>query len=169
MIHKRETRDLEYYLDKHYPFVVYPAEEGGYVVEIEELPGCITQGETLEEVSERIENARQGWIETAYEDGLEIPLLRTENYVLQEKILAIEKRLTIIEATIPKERTVVLREVSKEEAEKDILELFSQSGILYYSDIAEQLRLDLKLVVEICNELQKRGEIQVVDDTLQRR
>lgn len=73
-----EIKNLDYYLNKHYPFVVYPADEGGYVAEIEELPGCITQGETLEEVSKRIEDARCGWVEVAYEDGIEIPLPRTE-------------------------------------------------------------------------------------------
>ena len=94
--------------------------------------------------------------------------LMTENKVLRKKIQVIEKRLTKIEAIIPKERLVILREVSREEAKEDILGLFHQEQILYYSDIAEQLGLDLKLVVEICNELQSKGEIQVVDDALQR-
>lgn len=74
----KENKTREYYLNKHYPFLVYPADEGGYVAEIEELPGCITQGETLEEVSARIEDARRAWIELAYEDGMEIPLPRSE-------------------------------------------------------------------------------------------
>lgn len=73
-----EIKNLDYYLNKRYPFIVYPAEEGGYVAEIEELPGCMTQGETLEEVSKRIEDARRGWIEVTYEEGIEIPLPRTE-------------------------------------------------------------------------------------------
>ncbi|MBA7624660.1 hypothetical protein ES703_32071 [subsurface metagenome] len=75
---KSEIRNLDYYLSKRYPFLIYPAEEGGYVAEIEELPGCMTQGETLEEVSKRIEDARRVWIEVAYEGGMEIPLSRTE-------------------------------------------------------------------------------------------
>ncbi|MBI2850269.1 MAG: hypothetical protein HYX80_04400 [Chloroflexi bacterium] len=95
--------------------------------------------------------------------------LKTENSFLREQIKAIEKRLANLETTLPKEKLVILREVSKEEAKKDILQLFSKGNTMYYSDIAEQLRLDLKTVVEICNELQNRGEIEVVDDTLQRR
>lgn len=74
----QETKALEYYLNMNYPFLVYRAEEGGYVAEIEELPGCITQGETLEEVSKSIEDARRAWIEVAYEDGMGIPSPRTE-------------------------------------------------------------------------------------------
>ena len=88
---------------------------------------------------------------------------------LLQRIESLEERLKSLENAIPKERVVILREVSREEAEKEILELFSQGQTLYYSDIAEQLGLDLKLVVETCNELQSRGEIEVVDDTLQRR
>lgn len=67
------------------------------------------------------------------------------------------------------EKIVVLREISKEEAEKEILKLFSGGQVLYYSDIAEKLGLDLQLVVEICNELQSKGRIEVIDDALQSR
>ncbi|MBA7532499.1 dCTP deaminase, dUMP-forming [subsurface metagenome] len=67
------------------------------------------------------------------------------------------------------EKIVVLREISKEEAEREILKLFSGGQVLYYSDIAEKLGLDLKLVVEICNELQSKGEIEVNDDALRSR
>lgn len=73
----RKNDPIEVYLNKTYPIVVYP-EEDGYVAEIEELPGCITQGDTIEEVMARIEGARRGWIEVAYEDGQEIPVPRTE-------------------------------------------------------------------------------------------
>ncbi len=33
-----------------YTMMVHKAEEGGYWAEIAELPGCVTQGETLEEL-----------------------------------------------------------------------------------------------------------------------
>jgi hypothetical protein len=94
--------------------------------------------------------------------------LRNENFLLRETIRRIEERLASIEASLPKEKTIILREVSKEEAEEEIRRLFSEGQILYYSDIAERLRLDLQLVVEICNELQSRGEIEV-DDTIRAR
>lgn len=56
-------------------------------------------------------------------------------------------------------------------ATKDkIEELFKSSGILYYSDIAEKLRLDLEIVVNICNELMEEGKIEVADSkSVQRR
>lgn len=70
---------------------------------------------------------------------------------------------------IEEEKIVVLREISKEEAEKEILELFSGGQVLYYSDIAETLGLDLQLVVEICNELQSTKEIEAIDEALRSR
>lgn len=37
------------------------------------LPGCHTQGETIEEVRTNIKEAVQGWIEAAKSQGWEIP------------------------------------------------------------------------------------------------
>ncbi len=48
--------------------------EGGYVAEIKDLSGCLTQGETLAETINNINEARELWLETAYEFKDEIPL-----------------------------------------------------------------------------------------------
>lgn len=69
-------KDLDFYLNLHYPVTIHADPDGGFVAEIEELSGCMTQGETLEEVFEAIEDARCGWIQVAYEDGQSIPLPR---------------------------------------------------------------------------------------------
>ncbi|WP_286826080.1 type II toxin-antitoxin system HicB family antitoxin [Microcystis sp. LSC13-02] len=45
-----EQQILEYFLSLKYPISIYPEEEDGYTALIPHLPGCITQGETLEEV-----------------------------------------------------------------------------------------------------------------------
>jgi antitoxin HicB len=75
---EKRTIDLAYYLEKQYPVTLYSASEGGYVAEIKDLPGCITQGETAAEALEMIEDARQLWLETAYQHGDSIPLPSTE-------------------------------------------------------------------------------------------
>ncbi|EAX46801.1 protein of unknown function UPF0150 [Thermosinus carboxydivorans Nor1] len=66
-------KKLEYYLALPYRFEVIPAEEGGYVGTVPDLPGCITQGETLTEVIAMIEDAKRVWLETAIEEGIDIP------------------------------------------------------------------------------------------------
>lgn len=87
--------------------------------------------------------------------------LRNENSILRDALLRIEERLASIEASLPSEKVIVLREITKEEATAEIRRLFSNGKTLYYSDIARELGLDLELVVEICNELQNHGEITV--------
>ena len=39
-------------------------EEGGYTVTVPALPGCITQGETIEQCIERVQEAITGYIES---------------------------------------------------------------------------------------------------------
>ena len=88
-----EVKSVEYYLHLNYPITIYRAEEGGYVAEVEDLPGCITEGETLEEVTQGIEDARKGWIQAAYEDDIEIPLPRTDEEYSGKFMIRIPKHL----------------------------------------------------------------------------
>ena len=57
-----------------YPACFYEEKEGGYSVEIPDLLGCCTQGNTLEEAMEMAQDAALGWILTSIEDEEEIPL-----------------------------------------------------------------------------------------------
>ncbi|MDP8943116.1 MAG: type II toxin-antitoxin system HicB family antitoxin [Actinomycetota bacterium] len=47
--------------------------EGGWVAQVEELPGCLSQGATPEEAVSGVREAMAGWISVALEDGVEIP------------------------------------------------------------------------------------------------
>lgn len=69
-----KLRTLADYLNLNYPITLHIDPEGGYVAEIKDLPGCLTQGETLAETIENINEARELWLETVYELGREIPL-----------------------------------------------------------------------------------------------
>ncbi len=48
--------------------------DGGYVAEIKDLPGCLAQGETIEETLKNLNEARELWLETVLELGRFIPL-----------------------------------------------------------------------------------------------
>ncbi len=74
MVTNIERKPLEYYLSLKYPVSIEEAPEGGYFIQIKDLPGCYSQGETVEEALENIEEARRLWMESMYEDGNEIPL-----------------------------------------------------------------------------------------------
>lgn len=45
----------------------------GYVAEVRELPGVVSQGETPEEAVRSVYDAMAGWISVALEDGIAIP------------------------------------------------------------------------------------------------
>ena len=45
-------------------------EAGGYSASIPALPGCHTQGETLEEVRANLREAAEGWLAVAHDDAL---------------------------------------------------------------------------------------------------
>lgn len=47
--------------------IVHEAEEGGYWAEVPAIPGCMTQGETLEELLENVSEAVQGCLEADVE------------------------------------------------------------------------------------------------------
>jgi len=54
--------------------VIYPdLEDGGWVAEVPSLPGCISQGETKEDVIENVRDAIQTWIEGAQSVGMNVP------------------------------------------------------------------------------------------------
>ena len=65
---------LEEYLALEYPFQVIADPDGGYVVVFPDLPGCMTQADSYEEIAAMAQDARALWIETAYDHGREIPL-----------------------------------------------------------------------------------------------
>jgi len=90
---REEAKPLEYYLELNYPVTLYRAEEGGFAAEIEDLQGCLTQGETIEEAIENIEEARQLWLKVAYEDGVEIPIPRTDEEYSGRFLVRIPKSL----------------------------------------------------------------------------
>jgi antitoxin HicB len=59
-----------------YPFQVrpLPEEEGcGYLIEFTDLPGCLSDGETIEEAVTNGADAVRSWVETAREFGDPVP------------------------------------------------------------------------------------------------
>lgn len=47
--------------------LVHSAEEGGFWAEVPALPGCVSEGDTLEETLTNIREAAEGWLEVAAE------------------------------------------------------------------------------------------------------
>ena len=61
-------------MDKlYYPAVMYPEEDGGYSVWLNDINGCVSQGETLAEAVENIKDALGLYYEDAAEDRIVPP------------------------------------------------------------------------------------------------
>ncbi|PHM09661.1 type II toxin-antitoxin system HicB family antitoxin [Nostoc sp. 'Peltigera malacea cyanobiont' DB3992] len=88
-----EKPSLEYYLNLQYPVTLYPDPDEGYVAQIKDLPGCLTQGETLEETMANLNEARELWIETAYEANDNIPLPSSNDSYSGKLLLRMPKSL----------------------------------------------------------------------------
>ena len=50
--------------------IVHEAEDGGFWAEVPALPGCRTQGETLEELEENLKEAIALWLEAGEPEGV---------------------------------------------------------------------------------------------------
>jgi predicted RNase H-like HicB family nuclease len=58
----------------HYHINVFWSDEDGlWIADVPDLKYCSSHGETPEEAIANIQDAIEGWIETARESGLEIP------------------------------------------------------------------------------------------------
>ena len=60
--------------ERQYTIILDPdEEEGGYTVTVPALPGCVTQGETLEAAIAMARDAIRGYLEALAKDGQPIP------------------------------------------------------------------------------------------------
>lgn len=67
-------KNLEYYMNLNYKIEIVKDEtEGGYVLSIPELKGCLTCADNLEKGMEMLEDAKRQWLMSALESGYEIP------------------------------------------------------------------------------------------------
>lgn len=62
-----------------YTVHIEPADEGGYVAFFPALPGCHTQGETLEEVIAMAKDVLAGYLESLRAHGDPIPVEQPES------------------------------------------------------------------------------------------
>ena len=88
--------------------------------------------------------------------------MQTEIDQLSDRVATLEEQIETLEAA-SLEGAIVLRTITREDAESEIIALFAAGETMYYSEISERLGIDLPMVVEICQELQKRGEIGIDD------
>ena len=74
---KIKKEQINKYMKIQYRIELIPDKvDGGFVVKIPDLPGCLSQGETVKEALEQIEAAKEAWLEAALQSKKKIPLPR---------------------------------------------------------------------------------------------
>mgnify|MGYP000990054242 CR=1 FL=1 len=68
-------KNLEYYMNRNYKIEIVRDEvEGGYVLSIPDLKGCLTCADKLDQGMAMLEDAKKQWLIAALESGYEIPV-----------------------------------------------------------------------------------------------
>lgn len=87
-------KNLEYYMGLNYKIEIVKDEtEGGFVLSIPELKGCLTCTDSLEKGMEMIEDAKRQWLMAALESEYEIPEPNTLEYYSGQFKLRLPKSL----------------------------------------------------------------------------
>ena len=66
-------KNLKYYLNLDYTIRLKENSDGSFFAEIEELPGCMTEGDNKEEALDMLEDARKAWLMVALKRKITIP------------------------------------------------------------------------------------------------
>ncbi len=53
--------------------IIHKGDEGGFWAEVPALPGCVTQGDTMEELQTNLREAIEGWLSVDAEQEAKLP------------------------------------------------------------------------------------------------
>ena len=90
------NKNLEYFLALPYKTEIlqdFDSDNPGWVARVVDLPGCMTQADSFAELEDMIEDAKRAWIDTALEDGVEIPEPRAREEYSGKFIVRVPKSL----------------------------------------------------------------------------
>ena len=86
-------RDLNDYLTLPYTIELIREDDSTWFARIVELPGCITEGDSLEDATVMIYDALASWVESALEDGQLIPEPRSAEEYSGKFVVRVPKSL----------------------------------------------------------------------------
>jgi predicted RNase H-like HicB family nuclease len=63
--------------------IFFSQEDGGYIADIPDLPGCSAFGDTPEEALRELSKAKSAWLETAKQESIPVPPARYRPVIYQ--------------------------------------------------------------------------------------
>ncbi len=97
--------------------MMWSEDDGVYLAQVRELPGCVADGETLEEAFQNIVTVKNEWLETAAEEGREIPEPLTVNLLARNAQMAHEQLQTQIGNRIREAVGQILENVESQQSQ----------------------------------------------------
>jgi antitoxin HicB len=93
-MNKEELKKLvDHYMSLKYPIKISEMEEGGYFVEVVDLPGCMCDTKTIKEIPAKIEKSKRAWLEGVLEREGQVPLPKKEEVYSGRFVIRIPKTL----------------------------------------------------------------------------
>ena len=80
--------------------LIWSDEDGCYLAQVPELPGCVSDGRTRQEALDNLQVILEEWIETATADGMPIPTPLTLERLQGENLKAQEEFQKIVQTAI---------------------------------------------------------------------
>lgn len=77
-------------MTRSYSIVLDPAPEGGFTVRVPRLPGCVTQGETIDEALVHAREAITAYLLSLRDDGLSFPESDAGSLIVREVVVDVD-------------------------------------------------------------------------------
>ena len=126
-------------------------EDGVYIVEVPDLPGCVADGDTIEEAFKNLSEAMEAWIESRLSAGESVPEPRNSESYSGKFVLRLPKRLHQILAEQAQAEECSLNQYA--------VSLLSEAvGMHAESRQSSALEKCAKLLVEATNRLERLSD-----------
>ncbi|BBO70983.1 hypothetical protein DSCA_49130 [Desulfosarcina alkanivorans] len=149
-------KDLQYYMSLNYPFTVEKITDDGenyFSLELPDLPGCGSYGTTIEEAIERLDEAKELWLEASIKRGLYISEPVNEDDFSGKFLLRIPTRLHMNLSRKAKIKNISLNQYVKSVLEEeDNREIFYE----YLTERDQKLVNILETQSRLINRLERR-------------
>jgi predicted RNase H-like HicB family nuclease len=100
--------------------MIWSVEDGAYLAQVRELPGCLADGATAEEAFKNIRVVMDEWLETAKDEKREIPPPLTLEALTEGRQLAQQQLKAQVEQSIRETVFQLLKKMQQESAPANV-------------------------------------------------
>jgi len=140
-------KDLNYYMNLEYPITLEEFEENGkkrFALSIPDLPGCGTEGDTLEEARRKLEEAKEDWLSVSLDEGLPIPEPVVEEEFSGKFLLRIRPKLHMRLSKLAEKAGVSLNQFIRSTLQEALNNQLIMAKLNLIEDSLSELKAELR-------------------------